>query len=121
MQFADFLKYAMEQAGISKYKLAKRLDISQTTIANWLNGLNEPREKKREKVLNLFGVKEENLLEEHPKIDYKKEKPTGKNADELDEELVRLLVEMDEDGLAQVRAFAQGIAAGKATRSSEDK
>ena len=47
MLFADFLKCAMEETGLSNYKLAKRLNTSQTTIANWLNGTSEPREKRR--------------------------------------------------------------------------
>lgn len=121
MLFADFLNYAMEQTRLSKYKLAKRLDISQTTIANWLNGISEPREKKRAEVLDTFGVTEKDLEVGFPNIQYKEEKPTGKNADGLDKELVRLLCEMDEDGLAQVRAFAQGIAAGKAKKAFPDK
>lgn len=121
MLFADFLKCAMEETGLSNYKLAKRLNTSQTTIANWLNGTSEPREKRRAEVLDAFGVTEQDVETGNLKIKYKKEKPTGENTDGLSKDLVRLLKNLDEDGLAQVRAFAQGIAAGRATKVSPDK
>lgn len=59
--FADFLNLALAQSGISNYKLAKRLGISQTTVANWLSGETEPRPKMRADVLKLFGVREQDL------------------------------------------------------------
>lgn len=81
MLFADFLNCAMTQAGLTNYKLAKRLDISQTTVANWLDGTTEPRSKKRKDVLALFGVTEQDLEAGQFEIIYsedaeQKEKPT---------------------------------------------
>lgn len=73
MLFADFLNYAMEQANITNYKLAKHLNISQTTVANWLEGKTEPREKKRAEVLWLFGVSEKDIETGCPKILYRGE------------------------------------------------
>lgn len=83
MLFADFLNYALEQEDITKYKLAKRLGISQTTVANWLDGTTEPRQKKRKEILDLFSVTEFDLEEGFPKVRYKdeqKENPTPDGA-----------------------------------------
>lgn len=95
MLFADFLNYAMEQANITNYKLAKHLNISQTTVANWLEGKTEPREKKRAEVLWLFGVSEKDIETGCPKILYRgesdqKEKPTLQTESELDAETIEL-------------------------------
>lgn len=70
MLFADFLYYAMNQAELTNYKIAKEIGVSQTTIANWLNGTSEPRPKRRAEVLRLFGVDEYDLEEGFPKIHY---------------------------------------------------
>ena len=82
MCFADFLKYAMEKTELTNYKLAKMLEISQTTVANWLEGHTEPRSKKRKEVFDLFGVSETELNNGLPNctlvVNEKKEKsPTG--------------------------------------------
>lgn len=95
MLFADFLNCAMTQAGLTNYKLAKRLDISQTTVANWLDGTTEPRSKKRKDVLSLFGVTEQDLEAGQFEIIYsedaeQKEKPTTEIGSELDKETIEL-------------------------------
>ena len=54
MLFADFLNWAMELERVSNYKLAKRLDISQTTVANWRTGKTTPYPKMLERVLDLL-------------------------------------------------------------------
>lgn len=104
MLFADFLNCAMTQAGLTNYKLAKRLDISQTTVANWLDGTTEPRSKKRKDVLALFGVTEQDLEAGQFEIIYsedaeQKEKPTLQTESErlkepMVEEALRLLADM---------------------------
>lgn len=78
MLFADFLNWAMDLEDISKYKLAKRLSISQTTVANWLNGTTEPRPKMRKEVLDLFGTDESGLDEGFPDVHYKEETPADR-------------------------------------------
>ena len=96
MLFADFLNCAMTQAGLTNYKLAKRLDISQTTVANWLDGTTEPRSKKRKDVLALFGVTEQDLEAGQFEIIYsedaeQKEKPALPEEGELDSDTAELL------------------------------
>lgn len=96
MLFADFLNLAMNQAGLTNYKLAKRLGISQTTVANWLDGTTEPRSKKRGDVLALFGVAEKDLESGQFEIIYckdeeQKEKSPAPESAELSDVKRRLI------------------------------
>lgn len=93
MLFADFINYAMDQAGLTKYKLAKDLGVSQSTIANWMNGSSEPRKRRRAEVLDFFGVDEDGLEEGFPEIFYKgnqKEKPDAQGGGQFEEMLMAL-------------------------------
>ena len=95
MLFADFMNHAMIQAGITNYKLAKRLGISQTTVANWLAGTSEPRPKKKAEVFAVFGVNESDLEFGLPEIFFQDElienekSPASKDA-ELDETTTKI-------------------------------
>lgn len=108
--FADFLNLAMNQAGLTNYKLAKRLGISQTTVANWLDGTTEPRSKKRGDVLALFGVAEKDLESGQFEIIYcedadQKEKPTLPEEGELSKERIQMLLDkMSAADLAELMA-----------------
>ena len=104
MLFADFLNYAMEQSGISNYKLAKDIGVSQTTVANWLNGTTEPRERRRAEVLNLFDVDEYDLDMGFPEIHYKRKNAlafTKKDERDIEKKLADVLDELEngQDGL----------------------
>lgn len=54
MNFSETLKKMMETKGVSKYRLAKDLGISQSSVANWLNGSN-PHPFMLDKVYAYFG------------------------------------------------------------------
>lgn len=98
MLFDNFINYAMDQAGITKYKLAKDLGVSQSTIANWMNGTSEPRERRRAEVLDLFGVDEYGLEEGFPEIFYKgnqKETPALKNESGIAEKTIEAAILFD--------------------------
>lgn len=107
----------LAEKGIKKKDFFEACDITSATYSQWNTGKTTPRTKNLEVVAKYLGANVEYLQTGLGE----KEKPTGKNADRLDKELVRLLCEMDEDGLAQVRAFAQGIAAGRAKKAFPDK
>lgn len=61
MEFASFLNYAMDKTGITNYRLAKEVGVSQTSVANWRSGDRFPRKGPKEKVLKLFGVTDEDI------------------------------------------------------------
>lgn len=53
MAFADRLKQAREAAGLTQLELAKRLNITKSSICNYENGISSPKE---EIMLRLFDV-----------------------------------------------------------------
>ena len=52
----------MVDNGYSNYKLAKLLDISQSTVAYWLDGKGQPQRSKKKQLAELFGVSVEYLM-----------------------------------------------------------
>lgn len=56
------LKMLRENNNLSQYDLAKKLNISQSTVAMWENGTNKPRHKALEMLANFFGVSTDYLL-----------------------------------------------------------
>ena len=43
MGFAENLSKLMKHNNISMYRLAKEVDVHQTTVKNWLDGESEPK------------------------------------------------------------------------------
>ena len=107
----------LAEKGIKKKDFFDFCDITSATYSQWNTGKTTPRTKNLEVIAKYLGVNIEYLQTGLGE----KEKPIGENTDGLDKDLVRLLKNLDEDGLAQVWAFAQGIAAGRATKVSPDK
>ena len=62
MHFANNLKFLMDQAGLTNYQLAKKLNCHQSNIAYWLSGDRTPRKKTQFELANLFGVSHEALM-----------------------------------------------------------
>ena len=62
MSFAQNLEQLMKESKMSNYRLAKLAKVSQTTIANWVNGRTVPYEKDRERIAEIFGVTVEELM-----------------------------------------------------------
>lgn len=53
----------MKEKGESNYRLAKEIGVSQTTVANWLSGKNEPIPSIRKLLDQHFGLTDENKAE----------------------------------------------------------
>lgn len=87
MNFAERLAELMDENGFSKYKLAKLLDRSQSTVANWVNGTTEPTPATKRVIANAFKVSVEYLNGE---TDIKKE-PADLMADGLGKEKAELI------------------------------
>lgn len=95
MEFASFLNYDMDKTGITNYRLAKEVGVSQTSVANWRSGDRFPRKGPKGKVLKLFGVTEGDINgDDFPEIcltsEEQKEKPPAQG-EELSEKDVRLI------------------------------
>lgn len=59
MRFSETLAALMKEKGESNYRLAKEIGVSQTTVANWLSGKNEPIPSIRKLLDNHFGIQED--------------------------------------------------------------
>lgn len=56
MEFHQTLASMMDARGMTNYRLAQILDVSQSTIANWLNGTSMPRRSTMKSIAETFGV-----------------------------------------------------------------
>ena len=56
------IKYLMEIEHLTQYALAKQLNISQSTICNWLNGKKEPSIENLWKLADRFDVSVDFLI-----------------------------------------------------------
>lgn len=54
MNFSEMLKKMMETKGVTAYRLAKDLGVSQTSVANWLTG-RKPHPFMADKIFAYFG------------------------------------------------------------------
>lgn len=101
----------MDKTGITNYKLAKKLGVSQTSISNWRSGERVPRKKLKENVLKLFGVTESDLKgDDFPKIclcDEQKEKPHAQS-EGLSKDLQEI-IELYDKASPQLRAAALAV------------
>jgi DNA-binding XRE family transcriptional regulator len=64
MGFSENLTRLQEERGVTNYKIAKALGISQTTIQNWKDGTSKPRYLYQIALAKYFGCTVEELLEE---------------------------------------------------------
>ena len=62
MPFAENLKYLMDAYKLTKYRLAKELGCSQTTISNYLDGITKPRQKAQKQIADKFGITVKELM-----------------------------------------------------------
>lgn len=74
LHFVENLTYLMEEKGLTKYRLAKLVPCSPSTIANWLNGI-QPRGLMRTRLLEILNVSEDELFGDRTK------KPASVSAD----------------------------------------
>lgn len=103
MGFPERLQSIIEERQISKYKIAKAIDISASTVANYLKGKTKPDSTKLTVLSNLLGVNKEWLQTgegakytmEEPNAAYTKifQDPEGKR---MNEKLILILDRLTE-------------------------
>jgi len=59
MDFPERLQRIIEEKKISKYKIAKAIDISASTVSNYIKGKTKPDSTKLTVLSNLLGVNKE--------------------------------------------------------------
>ena len=77
MGFAQNLKFLMETEGLTKYRLAKEINISQTSLANWLEEKNIPHPSTLNILASYFEISVNELVGEKLPPVRKKEQGTG--------------------------------------------
>lgn len=61
MNFAERLTELIGENGFSNYRLAKLLDCSQSTVANWIKGTTEPAPATKRRIADVLKVSVEYL------------------------------------------------------------
>lgn len=64
MGFSKNLARMQEERGVTNYKIAKALGISQTTVQNWKDGKSKPRSLYQIALAKYFGCTVDELLKE---------------------------------------------------------
>ena len=109
MQFPQILQNLMSERGYSNYRLAQLLDISQSTVAYWLDGKGVPQRSKRKQLAGLFDVTVEYLMGEQTETPATSEGDRGNEASAMREEVNALFDSLDSADRARLLAFAQGL------------
>lgn len=63
MSFSENLARLQTERGETNYRLAKEIDVSQTSIKNWKERVCHPHPRQVKKLANHFGVPVDELLE----------------------------------------------------------
>lgn len=80
--FTDNLNRLLQERGITQAELAAYMEVSNTTISNWVKGYKVPRMDKVDKLCSFFKIKRSELLEQPPASgDLPDVSPTGKKID----------------------------------------
>ena len=104
--FPEMLKQLMVEKNISNYRLAKDINVSNSTIANWLNGVTAPNNEKLRKLSAYFDVSVDYLL---GKTD-KKEKPdVNIELSEQEKHLIEIIRTLSPKDVNRLEAIAQDL------------
>ncbi|WP_314797215.1 helix-turn-helix transcriptional regulator [uncultured Selenomonas sp.] len=80
--FTDNLNRLLQERGITQTELAAYMEVSNTTISNWVKGYKVPRMDKVDKLCSFFKIKRSELLEQPPASDDLPDvSPTGQKID----------------------------------------
>lgn len=64
--FTDNLNRLLRERGITQAELAAYMEVSNTTVNNWVKGYKVPRMDKVDKLCSFFKIKRSELLEQSP-------------------------------------------------------
>lgn len=121
MQFHERLSELMQSRGYSNYRLAQLLNMSQSTVAYWLDGKGTPQRSKQKQLSELFGVSIGYLMGD----DEKENAPISNDEDELIEILQALRdrpemkmlfhagLKAKPDTVRETAKFLEGLAKGE--------
>ena len=80
--FTANLNRMLQERGITQAELASYMEVSNTTVNNWVKGYKVPRMDKVDKICSFFKIKRSELLEQSPASDdLPAFSPTGQKID----------------------------------------
>jgi len=97
--FTDNLNRLLRARGITQAELATYMEVSNTTVNNWVKGYKVPRMDKVDKLCSFFKIKRSELLEQSPaptSDDLPTMSPTGKKIDARTRRQLEKVLEDDE-------------------------
>ena len=61
MNFSELLVSMMDERGETAYRLAKELQVSQSTVANWTGGISIPQKLYVKEIAEHYGIERSEL------------------------------------------------------------
>ncbi len=104
--FLERLEELLEEQGITKYKLSRDLNLSNSTIWNWQNGC-QPTADKLIKLADYFEVSTDYLLGRSNDVGVIE---TNANLTAFQNKLLAVVAALPRDDQFQVLGFAQALA-----------
>lgn len=101
--------------GITQIEFAKVFNIAKGTVGNWETGKREPDNETLLRIAEYFNVSVDYLL---GREDKQKEPTVNINDGQLDDELVRLLCQLDDTQAQRARDFVRGLLASREDEAS---
>lgn len=98
---------------MTQYRLAKLLDISQSTVAGWLSGTSLPRRATLKRLAEVFGVSVDYLMG--------KENPATANGDGMSEVKSKLTAAVQAMTEEQAKAWLRVLFPEAAENNDQDK
>lgn len=102
MQLGERLEYIIKKRGISNYKIAKDLGISQSTIKNWITGNSNPTLDKFIELLQLIEVSADYLL-------FGDENNKEEKINEEDKRIQKIYSKLNITNKTKVDGYAEGL------------
>lgn len=113
----NLIKY-MKKTKTSRADLAKLLDVSVTSVANWINGLKTPRMDKVDKMCSFFRIRRSDLIEDHSQSSEPLSSSTALN--EPEEKLLTHYRNLNEEGQEKLVEYAEDLeASGRYIKNNE--
>ena len=110
------LKEARERAGYNRKEVSAALGVSMPAISMWETGKNNPTQENYRKLSDLYGVSVDYLMGKTSELisDFSpiEKDPSAMSDREIQDELVKRIMQLDEAGRQRVKDFLAGMGAG---------
>ena len=113
MSIADNIKQLRKRFGLTQAQLSEVAGVSDKAVSTWEKGTAVPRMGALQRIADHFGIPKSAIIEDE------EEKPIPE--DELDNELVKLLSDLNPQETAQVIGFVSGLKAAREAQASVRK